>query len=393
MENGETDAFAVGDLFLQHFLPGDSASAAQLRGLVYRLNVSHKNKRMVPSILLLGEPGVGKGFVARVIAAHLWWLRNSKGQDIAPRSEQDVYTIADQAGLRIQTLTALPETLAESILFGAKRGAFTDLKSDRTGLFESTLPLGSRTPDPFDIFLDEIGDAHPEIQGKLLEVLETGTFRPLGLDFKETSKRTDARIIAATNRNLDALVEAGEFRADLYDRLNWARIFLPALRHQSDQIPSIIRRINARTVTRYNLTDAAPAEIDISWAQTYSWPGNHRELSQVMWEWHLFEGTVSLREIVAKRAAQRSRRKDHGEALIIERLFRTFDDIRANKRPGFKTFGDVSEEMRRIGYAALYRYNQQRQLKDEDLKMLFSEQDPTNVRKQISQNRPRTEEE
>src|SRR2546422_11665288 len=94
----DRDPFSEGDVFLKHFLPGDSAVLRDLRGVVYRLNIAHKNSRMVPSILLRGERGTGKGYVAHLIAAHLWWLRTSKGLDVEP-GKSNVYQIADQAGL------------------------------------------------------------------------------------------------------------------------------------------------------------------------------------------------------------------------------------------------------------------------------------------------------
>jgi len=174
---------------------------------------------MVPSILLLGEPGVGKGYTANLIAAHLWWLRTSLGEEVAPQIE-DIYLLASRAGLRTQTLTALPPQLAEATLFGARKGAYADLKADRLGVFDSATQRGRGAPDPFDVFLDEIGDAPIETQGKLLEIFETGTFRLLGADFTEEPRRTDARIITATNRDLAQLVKENSFRVDLYDRLS-----------------------------------------------------------------------------------------------------------------------------------------------------------------------------
>src|SRR5258708_4276578 len=260
------EAFESGDSFLEHFLPGSSASIRQLRGVIYRLNIRHKKHRMVPSVLLLGERGVGKGYVAHVIAAHLEWLRESKGLEVKPVDEADVYQIARGAGLRGQTLTALPESLAAVALFGARKGAYTDLKEDRLGLFDSSPKArsGAGTPDPFDAFLDEIGDAPPGIQAGLLEVLETRTFRPLGSSFEESARTTDARIICATNRDLQSMVATNEFRADLYDRLNWMRITLPPLREQTDQLRVIIKRANAALCNKYKIEDAAPSELDIT---------------------------------------------------------------------------------------------------------------------------------
>jgi transcriptional regulator with PAS, ATPase and Fis domain len=387
------DPFSDGDLFLKHFLPGDSDVLSNLRGVLYRLNIAHKNKRMVPSILLRGERGCGKSYLAHVIAAHLWWLRTSKGEDVAPE-RSNVHQLADQAGLRTQTMTALPETLAESILFGAKKGAYTDAKSDRLGVFDSEFKSrgGSEIPDPFDIFLDEIGDTPAGIQAKLLEVLETGMFRPLGSSFEERSRTTDARIIVATNRDLEALVDDGRFRADLYDRLSWVHLVLPPLREQLDQLPALVRRVNENLSLKYKLGEAIPGDRDVRWAQTYSWPGNHRELVHVLWEWHLYEGERGLKEIVEKRSAMRIDGKLSLDRAVTQKVFDVFDDVLAKKREGFKRYGDIVNEMRKLTYAAIYRYNRDKELKDEDIGKLFTRQKPTNVRKQISQNRPRGEE-
>jgi DNA-binding NtrC family response regulator len=370
------------DFFLQHFLPGSTSSVKELRASIYRLNVAHKNKKMVPSILISGEPGVGKGYAANVIAGHLKWLRSSKGQDVKPVEDSDIYKLAIQAGLRTQTLTALPGELAESILFGVEKGAFTGATESRAGLFKAS--------DPIDVFLDEIGDAPPGVQGKLLEVLEARTYRPLGLSFDKESLSTDARIIAATNRYLPALVEKGTFRADLYGRLGWAKIHLPPLRDQLDQLPSLVRRMMSSLRSKYNLASWNLTDHDIEYCQTYQWPGNHRQLQQALWEWHLYEGTRSLRLIIEKRSEDYKASKDLDD-LLLDKLFARFDAIRAGTTRGFRTYGELSDEMRRISYKAIYLYNRSHTLKDEDLRLLFTEQDPINVRKQISSNRPSEE--
>jgi DNA-binding NtrC family response regulator len=385
----EPNPYTEGDIFLDHFLPGDSAAIRQLRGLIYRLNIAHRNHRMVPSILIIGEPGAGKGYTANVIAAHLWWLRTSKGMEVDPKG-LDVYQIAADSGLRTQALTNLQDDLSEAALFGAKPGAYTSLTSEIIGVFDAG-PLarrGGRVPDPFDVFLDEIGDASPKTQSKLLQILETRTFRQLGSRFDEPEKATEARIIAATNKDLVRLIEQDVFRADLYDRLMWAQLALPPLRQQLDQIPFVLGRINQSLCIKYALGEVAPPESDIAWARTYHWPGNHRELQQVVWEWHLFGGSLSFKEIVQRRSAARPQRKDTLEAHVMDKLFRRFDAVLAGTSPGFKTYGAMVEQVREIAYAAMFLFNKERQLKDEDLKRLFSDQDPTNVRKQISGNRP-----
>ena len=386
-------AFSEGDLFLKHFLPGDSDSVRNLRGTIYSLNIAHKNKRMVPSILLQGERGVGKGYVANLIAAHLWWLRKSEGRDLEP-AKTSIYQMATQAGLRIQTMTALPDTLAEAILFGAKKGAYTGSERELIGIFDSQTPAHGRSdfPDPSDVFLDEIGDTPKVVQAKLLEVLETGSFRPLGSSFTESPRRTDARIIAATNRNMEAIVNAGEFRADLYDRLSWVQLFLPPLREQLDQLSILVVSVNESLCVKYTLGDRMPAEDELAWARGYSWPGNLRELAQVLWEWHLFDGKRRLEQIVSRRIAIRNQGNSDLEGTVTEKLFGIFDDVLAERRPGFNTYGGLGEEMRRIAYSAIYRYHRERKLKEEELKRLFGEQDAINVRKQISENRPRRDE-
>jgi DNA-binding NtrC family response regulator len=373
------DPFQDGDRFLQHFLAGNSPRVRALRGLVYRLNVAHKNKRMIPSILLRGERGVGKGFTAHVIAAHLRSLVTSKGEDLAPPADADVYQLAVSAGLRSQTLTALPETLAEAILFGSLKGAYTGA-TDRQGLFEADVLV--------DVFLDEVGDAPPEVQGKLLEVLETRRFRRLGLGFDKPDLETEARVIAATNRNLRRLVDNGKFRADLYDRLMWMPIDLPPLREQLDQLPDIIARMNAELRRRYRLDDIGPAPSDIECCRRYAWPGNHRELLQVLWEWHLFEGSVPLKSIIEARAASAGPQNAFN-ATVLQLLFSRFDAILEGGAPGFKYYGDIVDEMRQLAYKALWLFNRDRRLKDEDLTRLFADQPPVNVRKQISDNRPK----
>lgn len=380
IDNDRT-AFENGDLFLQHFLPGDSKNMRDLRGSIYRLNIAHKNKNMIPSILLTGERGVGKSFTAHVLAAHMGWLRTSKGEDLSPSESDDVYKIADRAGIRKVALTAVPEALCEVTLFGAKKGAYTDLRDDRIGLFD--------TKEAIDIFLDEIGDATPGIQAKLLDVLETKQFRPLGAGFDENSRVTAARIIFATNRDLQSMVDNRQFRADLHDRLLWSELSLPPLRDQLDQLPLLIERMTKVICRKYNINSyRQPSARDIEFCQNYNWPGNHRELSQILWKWYLYEYTVPLESIIRDRS--RSRRSVYKfETTITENLFSRFDAILSGISPGFGKYGQVVEEMRRLAYTALYRFNQKRELKDDELKLLFSAQKPSNVRKQISANRPK----
>lgn len=378
------DPFSDGDLFLQHFLPGTSPWVRKCRSEIYRINVAHKLKGMVPLILITGQRGVGKGYAAHLIAAHLAWLVRSKGEDIPPSDEADIYQLARSANFRKQALTGVPETLAEGMMFGVRKGAYTDATKDKKGLFE--------TNELIDVFLDEIGDAPGIVQAKLLDILETRTFRPLGPSFDEKEQLSQARIITATNRNLSELVHKGVFRSDLYDRLQWFRIELPPLVEQLDELPAIIKSVNRPLCTKYDLQRREPSDEDIKWCQTsYSWPGNHRELQQVLWKWHLghlFGGTISLKSIVEERSAQTLPNEEELEDVVVPRLFNWFEAILARREPGFSTYGEYANELLNLAHKAIYLFKERRQLTNADLLLLFTKQDPINVRKQISGNRP-----
>jgi DNA-binding NtrC family response regulator len=375
MTTKDTNPFEEGDLFLKQFLPGESVHLRRLRATIYQLNIAHKNNRMVPSILLLGERGTGKGYAAHVIAAHLDWLRASKGTDVASK-QTDIYKVAAAAGMRKQTLTATPEDLAESILFGSVKGAFTHSVATKKGLFDCD--------GMTDVFIDEIGDATPKIQAKLLEVLETGTFRPLGVGFDRPETQTEARAIFATNKNLPELAKGGLFREDLLDRLMWMPISLPRLREQIEELPAIISRISAQISARFDLPDFQPSKKDIEWSATYDWPGNHRELQQVIWTWRLHDGSVSFREIVQRRQLPSINAADTFKEQLSTAITDWLGAIQAGLVPGFRSHGGFADEVRNIGYQALYEFNRQNRLSNDDLRQMFADQDPINVRKRIS---------
>ena len=380
MNPGTQNPFTDGDPFLKLFLPGDSPTMQKLRGRIYALNVAQKNRRMVPSVLLLGERGVGKGYTAHVIAAHLGWLISSKGQDVEPAHDSDIYQLARMAKMRTQTLTALPEHLAEAELFGFKAGAFTDAKQARTGLFDSV--------DMIDIFIDEIGDATPNVQAKLLQVLETRTFRPLGLSFAAADVKSQVRAIFATNKPLKELVAKGKFREDLLDRLMWSPIYLPPLREQAAEIPLIIERMNLQLENMYGLPHRDPRPEDIVWSQkSYDWGGNHRELQQVLWNWRMSDGTLSFAEIVEQRNVPATQSGDSPQENIAREIKKWLRSIKTGEQAGFKTYGEFGEKLKSIGYRVLYEVNKTDRLTGDQISRLFTGQDPTNIRKQISANR------
>ena len=162
------------------------------------------------SVLINGESGTGKELVAKAI--HTASMRSSKD-------------------LIIVNCGAIPEGIIESELFGHKKGAYTDASESRKGYFE--------TANKGTIFLDEIGDMPLETQVKVLRVLETGEYMRVG---DSISKKTDTRVIAATNKDLAKLVKEGKFRQDLYYRLKTVTINLPALRHRKNDIRLLVER-------------------------------------------------------------------------------------------------------------------------------------------------------
>ncbi|HJV28274.1 MAG TPA: nif-specific transcriptional activator NifA [Aromatoleum sp.] len=230
----------------------------QLQGQYDIENVVGRSKRMkevftdvhqaAPSgatVLLRGESGTGKEAIAHAI------------HYLSPRAKGPFVKL---------NCAALPETLLESELFGHERGAFTGATSERKGRFE--LARGGT------IFLDEIGDISPAFQAKLLRVLQEQEFERVG---GNKTIKTDVRLVAATNRNLEEMVQKNEFRADLYFRLNVVAIFLPALRERKDDIPLLVdfflERFNSENRRQLTIT---PGAVDI--LMQCNWPGNVREL-------------------------------------------------------------------------------------------------------------------
>ena len=177
------------------------------------------------------------------------------------RSRRDKAFVVENCG-------ALPDELLESELFGCKKGAFTGAYQDRIGLFE--------VADGGTIFLDEIGETSPAFQVKLLRVLQEGEIRPLGA---QRLRKVDVRVVAATNRDLDAEVRAGRFRRDLYYRLAAFPVHLPSLRERPMDIPLIAARSARRRQPRPSAARARHSTPEtLMRMQCYDWPGNVREL-------------------------------------------------------------------------------------------------------------------
>lgn len=202
------------------------------------------------TILLRGESGTGKDLLARYIHAN------------SGRSKMSFTKI--HCG-------ALPEALVESELFGYERGAFTGAATRKHGKIE--LAQGGT------LFLDEIGEICPKVQVKLLRVLQDREFERLG--GTETLK-TDARIIAATNKNLELAIAQKEFREDLFYRLNIIAIHLPPLRERKEDLPQLIEHFIQRFCKDLNRTPLALSEDTLSLLMAYDWPGNIRELENTI---------------------------------------------------------------------------------------------------------------
>jgi two-component system, NtrC family, response regulator AtoC len=196
--------------------------------------------------LIRGETGTGKGMVARAIHYN------------SPDASHPFIAV---------NCTALPETLLESELFGHVRGSFTGAVSDRKGRFA----LAGRGT----IFLDEVGDTTPGFQAKLLKVIEDREYHPVG---SERAERTDARVLAATHRDLEGKVEDGSFRQDLYYRLRVVEITLPPLRDRPDDIPLLAMYFLRKASLELHRPDLQLADDALAALLQHEWTGNVREL-------------------------------------------------------------------------------------------------------------------
>ena len=216
------------------------------------------------TILLLGESGSGKDYVAKYIHDH------------SPRSGGPYFSI---------NCAALPADLAESELFGHERGSFTGAAGRKRGLLE--LAEGGT------LLLNEIGELTPPLQAKLLTFLDTKKFTRVG---GEKQISVNARLIAATNKDLHREVEDGRFRKDLLYRLNVMRIEIPSLRQRIDDIPVLIREILARLQADLQLPQVPAIDsATVKRLQSYHWPGNVRELRNVLERGLILAGRGGIR--------------------------------------------------------------------------------------------------
>ncbi|HEX2572832.1 MAG TPA: sigma 54-interacting transcriptional regulator [Polyangia bacterium] len=214
------------------------------------------------TVLIQGANGTGKELVARAIH-----FNSHRAQE----------------RFVVQNCSAFNDNLLDSELFGHRRGAFTGAVADKPGLFEIA--------DRGTFFLDEVGDMSPTLQVKLLRVLQEGTFIPVG---DTATRRTDVRIIAATHRDLFKMVERGEFREDLYYRINVINVRVPALRERREDIPLLAERFLQRFTIERGRPGKRLTQGCLERLKGYSWPGNVRQLEHEIERLVVLAGDESL---------------------------------------------------------------------------------------------------
>ena len=275
-------------------------------------------------VLILGESGTGKELIADAIH------RNS------PR--------AGKPSVKIN-MGAITSSLFESEMFGHVRGAFTDAKGDRQGQIASA--QGST------LFMDEIGELNRADQVKLLRVLQDQSYRPVGASRPE---QADIRVVSATNRELAELVAVGEFREDLYYRLNLITLRLPALRERRSDIALIARQLVAELATEYGLGAVAIAPAALDWLAAQPWPGNIRQLKQTLERTLLLVGKRVLEQadfLEAERGDGDSARPGLGvDGMTLEQVERHMIEKVLEQHQG-----NISRVAKALGLsrAALYR--------------------------------------
>jgi DNA-binding NtrC family response regulator len=210
------------------------------------LETDHRLGNKLPPVLVEGETGTGKSTIARWIHEH------------GPRKDAPLIEV---------NCSTLPESLAESELFGHEKGAFTDARTERIGLFEAA--------DGGSLFLDEIASLPLALQAKVLTVIEDGRVRRVG---GNAHKTVDVRLITASLHPLKDLVQQGGFREDLYHRLNLLHLTLPALREFPEDIPGLADRILGSLKRRYRRESCRVTPTQMKLLESYPWPGNVREL-------------------------------------------------------------------------------------------------------------------
>ena len=275
---------------LEEFLGIDVvAESPQMRRV---LDTSKKVAPFDTSVLITGESGVGKEVVAKLIHRS---SRRSKGPFIAINC------------------AALPDNLIEAELFGYKKGSFSGAYTDKKGIVEEA--------EGGTLFLDEIGDLPLSLQAKLLRLLQEKEIRPIG---SNRPKRVDVRVLCATNRNLKEMVEKGEFREDLFYRINVIHIHIPPLRERKEDILPLAYFFIKRSAEKFGTDTKELSESAKRQLLSYDWPGNIREL----------ENTIERSFILS-------------EGTVIERIYFHEDTGVSESFTGVKPYHEAKEEFER----------------------------------------------
>jgi DNA-binding NtrC family response regulator len=279
----------LGEKYSFHNIIGKSKEMQLIFQLIRQIAGSQSN------VLIEGESGTGKELVARALHFN------------STRSQRPFVAI---------NCSAVPETLLESELFGYAKGAFTDAKTSKQGLFE--------VADGGTLFLDEISSMPMSIQAKILRVLQDGEIRPLG---HTISRKVDVRIISATNKDPESAIEEGSFREDLYYRLNVISIVLPPLRKRREDIPILAQHFlkHFADVNGKNIQGFEPAAM--SFLMNAPWKGNVRELENTIERAVVLSRAeiITIRELIPMTKKGKAGKFDFGDALVplseIERMY------------------------------------------------------------------------
>ena len=269
-----------------HDVIGVSRKITELMKFVYKVAASEAT-----TILIQGESGTGKDLVAKAIHYH------------SSRAERPFVAI---------NCSAIPETLMEAELFGHEKGAFTDAKAMKKGLFE--------VADGGTLFLDEIGELSPLLQAKLLRVLEDQVIRRVG---GVRDIQVDVRVIAASNRDLEREVREGRFRQDLFYRLAIIAIYLPALRERKEDIPLLVEFFLSHYNRKFRKSVQGLSEETRRLLLNYDWPGNVRELKNALERAMILEEGTQLKPddlpfSVASGRSGPSLNEGHGSSPVVE---------------------------------------------------------------------------
>lgn len=315
---------------------GASMPAARLRASIWQSIFSHDMRRYRRTLfhrmtefatLITGPSGTGKELAARAIAQSRYVPFQDKTMTFADGDPVSFFPI---------NISALSPTLVESELFGHRRGSFTGAIGDRKGWLEACPALGS-------VFLDELGDLDPAIQVKLLRVIETRTFHPVG---DTASRQFRGKLIAATNRDLAAGIRQGQFREDLYYRLCSDQIATPSLAEQIADSPGVLQDLIAYMARRVAGDEAEELARDVSeWVEqnlgpAYPWPGNYRELEQCV-------RNVLIRRDYRPSRAESKEDEDIAQAFRAGRW--TADELLSNYCAAiYRQTGSYEETARRV---------------------------------------------